>query len=130
LFQPTNYNLKTRFYFSPFGKNTIDGTSFDGEVDITFNLKAATREILFHHDSNLEVLDPLVITNLDTNEIIQVRDEEHRPVKNDYYYINLSQKVLNAGKYKLSVNFRSLYKSLFENRGIFTIKYLDDLVQQ
>ena len=62
--------------------------------------------------------------------MIEIRDQEHRPVKNDYYYINLNPSFLSAGKYKLSVNFRSLYRSLFENRGVFTIKYLDDLVQQ
>ena len=110
-------------------KNTIDGTSFDGEIDISFNLKAPTREIVFHHDSQLEILDPIQLLNVDTNQLTQIRDQEHRPVKNDYYYINLNT-TIGAGRYKLSVNFESQYKSLYENRGIFTVQYLDDLAQQ
>jgi hypothetical protein len=84
---------------------------------------------LFHADAKLEVLDPIRLLNVDTNEEIVIRDQEHRPVKNDYYYINLTRTIMPA-KYKLSVNFKSLTKSLYENRGVFAATYLDDLVER
>ena len=121
--------MKIKFFFSPDTKTPTDGTEFDGEIDMYFNLKASTSQILFHADPQLEVLDPIIITNKITNEEITVFNQEHRPVKNEYYFISLNR-MLAVGSYKMFVNFRSRYSTLFENRGVFAVRYLDDLVQK
>lgn len=130
IFDPFNYDLKIKILFDPTGLQEVkDETNFDGEVDIYFNLKRNTNEILFHHGDQLEVLDVIRILNLDTNEEIRIIDQEHRPVKNEYYYINLNRTIA-AGRYKISLNFKGQYKSLYGNKGLFAVRYLDDLVQR
>lgn len=123
IYEPINYNLKIHFFFSPDLKS-VDDTTFDGLIDMTFNLKKDTREILFHVDPQIQVLSPIIIVNTDT--LTQVLINTQRPVINEYYYITTNT-TLTTGKYIISVPFLSQYRSLYENRGVFALRYLDEL---
>jgi hypothetical protein len=112
--------------FTPYGSSA---SNFSGIVHISFDLKKPTREILFHADPKLKILDPIVIKNLDNNDEITLTDEIRMPVKNEYFYIKLN-KALEVGKYKISLNFVSIYSSLYGNRGLFAALYLDDNISK
>ena len=126
IYETTNYNLKIKFG-SPDLK--INDT-FEGTIEMNFNLKAPTKEILFHADSQLKILDPIKILNVDTNEQVTITNEIHKPVINEYYYINLNSRTLNPGRYRISMGFKSLHQSLYEKRGAFALRYLDNLVEK
>ena len=129
IYQVSSYNLKLKFSYSP-NSRISDGTGFNGSVDIIFNLTSSTSQILFHVDPQLQILDPIVVVNqLVTTDITTLNSVEHRPVKNDYHFIN-STKTFNAGSYKMTISFVSQYQSLYDNKGIFAVTYVDDLLQQ
>jgi hypothetical protein len=66
---------------------------------------------------------------MDTFAQILIKDEIHKPVINEYYYIN-TNKTLSSGRYVMSVPFISQYHSLYENRGVFALRYLDDTIEK
>lgn len=126
IYRVSSYNLKIKFSYSP-NLRIKDGTGFNGTVDILFDLTSPTSQILFHADSQLQILDPIIIVNQNNpSDLTQLMNSDHRPVKNDYHFIN-STRVFPIGSYKMTVSFLSQYQSLYENRGIFALTYLDDL---
>lgn len=119
-FVPNSYNVNMRTFFSPAEKAF---TGFEGIVQIDFNVTTSINEILFHATRDVTILDPIELTGNGLSLLI--RDQEHRHVANDYYYIRLQSNIA-PGKYMLKMQFQSLFDKFADNTGVFTASYLED----
>jgi hypothetical protein len=128
---PSRYTLIIRSVFRPsisvyeLSKPLDFDTSSDGDIEIDLKITKSTNEIMLHADDTLEILEPIRILNLDSNNEIQVRDEMHTHKPNQYYYIKL-EKYIPAGNYRIIMGFQTTVKSLFGNAGVFATSYEED----
>lgn len=129
---PINYNLDMKVFFDPRTSENAPPLNemFSGRALITMRVVKPTRFIIFHCDLELEISDTIEITNLATNTILTVRDDQHEYDENQFYMITLDvelaigeylMKLDYQGDFGLATNLVGFYKSRYNEDGI--IKY-------
>lgn len=125
IIQPSNYNLNLRVFFRPYETQDY----FNGTVIIDFKLTNASKRIVLHCDSRLEVLNTVQITALSNNQVTNVRRDQQTYAANQLYVIALDSE-LPVGSYKLKMDYNGNYGPESNIIGFYRTQYTEDGVQK
>lgn len=122
---PLNYNLNIKAFFDPILNDSRVDERFEGVVIITIRVINSTRLIVFHCNPSIKILDSIEITNLDTNQTIGIRTDQHYYDENEFYKIELDYP-LGLGDYDLKLEYRGDFGSESNFVGFFKGAYQED----
>ncbi|CAF0707260.1 unnamed protein product [Brachionus calyciflorus] len=124
--QPTHYNLLIKTYFDPYDTKKASNetrnqwTRFFGEVEITIQVKQATKRIETHVNIGLNIdRSKTELRKVSTGEIISLDDQNYLP--NDLYEF-VAMDTLQPGEYKLKISFNAITSFI----GFYKADYLED----
>jgi hypothetical protein len=123
---PVQQNLLLRFDFDPYTQEP-KGTrlTYTGETTIQVNVVEPTSQIILHMQQNVVPTDSnIVITNLATNQLVQVQSSGY--AENERFIIRLGANLAANGNYTILLKFRAQTTDL----GVYYHGYTEGVSQR